>query len=164
MAVLLAEIFGAGDDRAVLLDQRRHDVVDRFEALGIARRIPGEEAENIVPGPRLRLGGGGQQILVAVGGDEVDLDVDLFLVGPLMAQLFERHIGAGHPVIPEADAQLPGGIGPAHKGRRQEGCRSAAVCSTVRRVVVICSSMPVIRSAKPLPRRWPVCAIVAANR
>ena len=52
MTILLAEIFGAGADRAVLLDQRRHDIVDRFEALGIPRRIPSEQAENVVSASR----------------------------------------------------------------------------------------------------------------
>ena len=97
MPVLLAEILGAGIDRAILLDQPRHDVVDRFETGGVAGRIPGGEAEDVVPGFRLRFGGDGQQILVAVGGDEIDLDIDLFLLRPLVAELVERFVGAGNP-------------------------------------------------------------------
>ena len=38
--------------------------------------------QDVVAGLGLRLGGGGQQELVAVGGDEVGLHLDLVLVGP----------------------------------------------------------------------------------
>src|SRR5215831_3052822 len=123
MAVLLAEIFGPGADRAVLLDQRRHDVVDWFEIVGLARRIPGGEAEDVVPRFRLRLRRDGQQILVAVGGNEVDLELDLFLFCPFATQRFERSIGAGNPMIPKPDAEFPGSMGTAHEGSRQYGRR-----------------------------------------
>ena len=73
MAVLLAEILGTGADRAVLPDQRCHDIIDRFEFVGLAGRVPSSEAEDVVSGFQLRLRHDGQQILVAVGGDEVNL-------------------------------------------------------------------------------------------
>ena len=71
-------------------------------------------------------GGGRQQQLVALRGDEVDLDLDLFLLAPLLDQLFGRAVGVRHPVIPEADRQLARRIGAAHercgdRGGRQRG-------------------------------------------
>jgi len=37
VTLLLGDIFDAGADLAVLGDQRRHDVVDRFEVVGLSR-------------------------------------------------------------------------------------------------------------------------------
>jgi len=89
MTVLLPQIRRAGADRAVLLDQGRHQIVDRFEVFGLARCIPCGEALDVVSGLGLRLGRDGQQILVAVRGDEVDLEIDLLLLRPLAAELFQ---------------------------------------------------------------------------
>ena len=129
MPVLLPEIFGAGIDRPVLLDELGHDIVDRFEVRGMARRVPRRQLHDVVPGPGLRLGGGGQQILVAVRGDEIDRDVDLFLVGPFAAELFQGAVSARHPMIPEPDRQPSRGMRPMdewrHKRHRHDArCRA----------------------------------------
>ena len=124
-AVRACEILDRRIDRAVLLDQLGHDVVDRLEALGVRRRLPGREGEDVVAGSRLRFGGDGQQVLVALRGDVVDRDLDLLLLGPFVAQRGRRVVGAGHPVVPEADRQLAGGVGAAHmrhRDRRRGGC------------------------------------------
>src|ERR1700726_3977075 len=53
---------------------------------------------------------------------------------PFAAELFERFVGAGDPMIPEPDAQFPGGMGAAHEGRRQyvsrqrRGLQHGAAC------------------------------------
>jgi hypothetical protein len=61
----------------------------------------------------LRFGGAGQQQLVALGGDEVDRDLDLLLLRPLLDQRLGGVVGVGDPVIPKADRQLARGIGAA---------------------------------------------------
>jgi hypothetical protein len=127
MTILLAEIGGAVADRTVLLDQGRHQIVGRFEAVGVARCIPSGETLNVVAGFRLRLGRNGQQILVAVRGDEIELEIDFLLLGPFLAELAQRLVGPGDPVVPEPDGQFPGGIGAAHKRRRQNRCRQRSV-------------------------------------
>jgi len=74
--------------------------------------------------PDLALRGDGQQQLITLAGDEVDLDLDLFLVGPLVDELAERIVGARHPMVPETDIEFAGGKGAAHKrrGQRDGGC------------------------------------------
>src|SRR5207253_1733129 len=95
MTVLPPEIFSTCADGTVLPDQLRHDVVDRIEVLGLPRRIPGGEGQDVVAGLRLRLGRDGQQVLVAVGSDKVGLQLDLLLLCPFAAELFEGFVGAG---------------------------------------------------------------------
>ena len=73
----------------------------------------------------LALGRGRQQKLVALRGDVVDLDIDLLIGGPLLDDRLRRLIGAGHPMIPETDRQLAGGVRAADIGCCQEcgrGC------------------------------------------
>ena len=132
-AVDLAEILDRGVDGAVLLDQRLHDVVDRHQLIGIARRQEGVLGENVVTRLRLRFRGRGQQQLVALRGDEVDLDVDFFLFGPFLDQRFGRSVGVGHPMVPEAHGQFTRGIGAANKRRGDKCRRRAAVPATKRR-------------------------------
>ena len=68
------------------LISRLHDVVDRLEVAGMLLRPPGRQREDVVAGLGLRLGGDGQQVLVALRGDVVDLDLDLLLGGPFLAR------------------------------------------------------------------------------
>ena len=126
-AVRACEIFDRRIDLAVELDQLGHDVVDRLEMVGVRLRLPGREGEDVVPGSRLRFGGDGQQVLVALRGDVVDRDLDLVLLAPFLAQRLRGIVGAGHPMVPEADRQLAGGVGAAHIRHRDRrgggGCR-----------------------------------------
>ena len=73
------------------------------------------------PDLRLPLRHQGQQILVAVGGDQIEGEVDLFLVGPFAAELAQDLAGARDPVVPGADGKLAGGVGAAHKGCGERG-------------------------------------------
>ena len=82
LAVEPREIFDRRVDLAVLLGQLGHDVVDRLETAGVRLRLPGREREDVVAGTRLRLGGDGEQVLVALRGDVVDRDFDLILLRP----------------------------------------------------------------------------------
>ena len=79
-------------------------------------RPPGRHGEDVVAGLGLRLGGDGQQQLVALRGDEVDRDFDLFLLRPFLDERFRRLVRAGHPVIPEADRELAGRMAPRTNG------------------------------------------------
>jgi hypothetical protein len=65
VALLLADIFGAEQNLAVLLDERTDQIVDRLELAGMGARLPVADPEDVVAGSRLRLRGGGQRQLVA---------------------------------------------------------------------------------------------------
>src|SRR5215475_7044878 len=58
--------------------------------------------EDVVARSRLPLGGDGDQQLVALRGNVVDLDLDLFFFRPFVDQGRGRAVGARHPMIPEA--------------------------------------------------------------
>src|SRR2546423_2143980 len=62
-------------------------------------------------------------------GDVVDLDIDSFLLAPILAELGQRVVCAGDPMVPETEAQLPGGIGAVHKGRGERGGRAGCGCA-----------------------------------
>ena len=124
-ALVLAEILDGAVDRAILLDQRLHDVVDGLQVQRLVLRPPGRHGQDVVAGFRLRLGGDGQQVLEALRGDVVDLHLDLLLGRPFLNQGFRGLVGAGHPVVPEADRELAGGVGGAHErgGNHRRRCR-----------------------------------------
>ncbi len=128
LAIDFAEIFDGAVHGAVLLDQRLHDVVHRHELVGVARRQPGREGEDVVARLGLRLGGSGQQQLVALRGDEVDVDLDLLLGRPLVDQSLGRIVGLGHPMVPQRQRELASRVGAAHERRDNEGrrCRCGA--------------------------------------
>ena len=107
-ALGLAEIFDRGIDRAVLLDQRLHDVVDRFELVGMVRRQPSGKGEDVVAGLGLGFGGDRQQKLLSLGRNVVDQNLDLFLGRPLLDQRLRRVVGARHPMVPKADREPAG--------------------------------------------------------
>ena len=107
---MLADIFGAEQHLAVLLDQRGHQIVDRLEVLGLGCRVPIGELQDVVAGSRLSLGRGGQRQLVALTGDEVDGEIDFLPLSPFAAQLRERLVGARDPMVPEPTGQLTGGV------------------------------------------------------
>ena len=79
------------------------------------------EMQRVVAGPGLRLGGLGQQQLVADRGDEVDVAPRPCSSRPRHRTCLLHHVVAGrHPVVPEADGDLAGGAGRC-------GCAPAAV-------------------------------------
>jgi hypothetical protein len=71
----------------------------------------------------LRLGRAGQQQLVALRGDEIDLDLDLLLGGPFVDQRLGRIVGVGYPMVPESQRELAGCVGAPHERRSDEGRR-----------------------------------------
>ena len=72
----------------------------------------------------LRFGGDGQQDLVALRGDVVDRTSTFSLAAHSLTSGCRRRVGARHPVIPEADRELAGGVRAAHERRRDQsgGC------------------------------------------
>ena len=85
--------------------------------LAWSARLPGREGEDVVARLGLRFGGDGQQVLVTLRGDVVDLQVDLVLGAPFLAQGLGGVVAAGHPVVPEHDRQLAGRMRGAHERR-----------------------------------------------
>ena len=81
--------------------------------------------DDIVAALGLRLGSDRQQEFIPLAGDIVDRDVDLFLLGPLVDQGLGGVVGAGHPMIPQADGQLAGSAGRAHERGCQTRCGGA---------------------------------------
>ena len=123
VAVLLADIGHRCGGRAVTLDQLGPDVVGVFELGGMGRPVPARQGDHVVTGLRLRLGRRCDHQLVALAGDVVDLDLDLFLRPPLVAQLGHRVVGAGNPMVPESHRHAARGIRAVHKGQRQRARR-----------------------------------------
>ena len=83
----------------------------------------------------LRLGGAGQEQLVALRGDVVDLDLDLFLVAPTRCTAWSRRCWRPAPNGPRTRRQLPAANAPWTKGAlRAVAAAAAAVPEPVRRV------------------------------
>ncbi len=101
----LGEIFGDRADRAVFLDQAVDHVVERLELVLVNTDVPVAMRHDVVAGAGLRFGGRGQLVLLALRGDVVDVNVDFVFVAPFLAELVERFVGAGHPVVPHAEGQ-----------------------------------------------------------
>ena len=116
----LAEIFHGAVDGAVLLDQWFHDVVHGLKQFCLGMRPPCRHRKDIVTGFRLAFGGNGQLNLVALAGDVIDRNLDLLLFGPLIDQIGTGLVGAGDPVVPEADGEFAGGVSAANIGRRDQ--------------------------------------------
>src|SRR5262249_58156193 len=79
---------------------------------------------NVMTRSRLRLGGDGQQVLVALPGDVIDRDLDLLLGRPFLAQRARGLVGARHPMVPEADREPAGSVGAVHM-RHRHSCGRA---------------------------------------
>ena len=63
----------------------REVFVDRVEIIRLGGYVPIRHLQDVVTGPGLRLGSGGQRELVTLAGDEVYGQLDFFPVGPLTA-------------------------------------------------------------------------------
>src|SRR5262249_47568546 len=113
------EILADGADLAVLRNELLHDVIERLEHAVMNLNIPVAMRHDVVAGAGLTFGGGGELVLLALRGDVVDLELDLVLLGPLVAQLGQRVVGAGHPMVPEAHAEAASRERAAHIRRRE---------------------------------------------
>ena len=106
----LGEIFGDRADRAVFLDERVDDVVKRLKHVLVDADVPVAMRHDVVTGAGLGLCRRGQFVLFALRGDVVDLHLAIVLGAPLVAELGQRVIGAGHPMVPNAERQRAGGV------------------------------------------------------
>ena len=100
--------------RTVLLDELADDVVERLERVGVDADIPIAVRHDVVTGAGLRLGGGGELVLLALPGDVIDSHLDAVLRAPFAAKRRQRVVGSGHPMIPHAKRQYPGGAATAN--------------------------------------------------
>ena len=91
---------GVGDG-AVGGDQGLHHVVQRDQVVGEFVHGPHVEGIGVVAGAGLGFGGHGEVDLATVDGEEVGLDFDLVLVGPIGDQLAHGVVAGGDPVVPE---------------------------------------------------------------
>ena len=106
----LAQELGSRRHLAVLLDERVHHVVERLELARVGEAVPGGVRQDVVTGARLRLRHDRPHVLVALAGDVVDLDVDLLLLAPVLAELGQRVVRPRDPVVPEAERERAGGM------------------------------------------------------
>ena len=120
----LGEIFGNRTDRAVLLDQLGNHVIERFEQALVDLNIPVAVRHDVVTGPGLRFRRGGQFIFLALGGDVVDVHIDLVLIAPFLADLIERLVGSRHPMVPATQRQRTRSIDTANIRRGNRRCRT----------------------------------------
>ena len=101
MSILLADLFDYRGDVAILRNQRFHDVVDRLQVAGLGGRRPSGKRHNIVTRLPLRLREDGEQ----ERGDEIDLEVDLLFLRPLVAKSRQSRVRPRQHVLPEANAK-----------------------------------------------------------
>jgi hypothetical protein len=97
-----------------LLDELADDVVERLERVGVDADIPIAVRHDVVAGAGLRLGGGGELVLLALPGDVIDPHLDAVLRAPFAAKRRRRFVGSRHPMIPHAKRQYPGGAATAN--------------------------------------------------
>jgi hypothetical protein len=114
------EIFVGGAKLAVLGYQPLHEIVDGIEAVGVLLHRPLVEGVDIMTGLGLRLGGLGH---VDIRGQEVDLHVDLVLLGPGTDQLSHCVVAGRHPMVPQRETELTGRACGADVHERQCGGR-----------------------------------------
>ena len=107
----------------MLLEQRCDRLVDRREIFRLGSHVPIRHLQDVVTGPGLRLGSGGQRELVTLAGDEVYCQIDFFPVGPLTAEFSERLVRARNPVAPEAAGKFSGRVGAVDERHRERGRR-----------------------------------------
>ena len=107
-ATYLGEILGRRTDRTILLDELIDDIVDRLEQPLMHLNVPVAMRHDVVTGAGLCFGGCGQLVLLPLRGNVVDTYFDFVLLAPFVAELGERIIRAGHPVIPAAECQFTG--------------------------------------------------------
>ena len=122
----LGKILGDRADRPVLLDQCADDIVEWLQHALVNLNVPIAMGHDVVAGAGLGFGGGGQLVLLALGGDVVDMNLHLVLLAPFVAELGQRVVGAGYPMVPAAQGQLAGGVCAPHVGRGQH--RGRAEC------------------------------------
>ena len=92
------------------------------------------ESIDVVPGLGLRFGRHGDVDLHADAGQEVELHIDLVLLGPGIDQLLHGGVAGGDPMVPEGQAQLAGGAGSADVDQRQGAVAAAESFNALRRV------------------------------
>ncbi len=113
----LGQIFGDRADRAVLRGELGDDVVERLQHVLVNTHVPVAMRHDVVTGAGLGFGRRGQLVLLALRGDVVDLDLAIVLGAPLIAKLGEGVVGAGHPMVPDAERQRAGGVAVFDIGR-----------------------------------------------
>src|SRR4029077_19866653 len=86
-ALDLGKIFGHRADRAVLLDERCGDLIERLEQLRMGADTPIPVRHNVVAGAGLRLSGRRQLVLLALRGDEIDFHLDIVFSSPREASV-----------------------------------------------------------------------------
>src|SRR5262249_28204090 len=79
---------------------------------------------NVMTRSRLRLGGDGQQVLVALPGDVIDRDPALLLAPPSLARRAGGLVAARPPRAPEADGEPAGSVGAVPMRHRDSGGRA----------------------------------------
>ena len=94
--------FGNGSVRS---DDVVDHVVDGNQAVLEHRDHVKFERKKVVPGPGARLRLGGQQQLVADGGDEVDRDLDVVGFAPSFQELLQDLIRARYPMVDDPEPQ-----------------------------------------------------------
>ena len=120
-----------------MLDELADDVIERLKHALMHLNVPVAMRHDIVAGAGLRFGGGGQLVLFALRRDVVDVDFDFVFLAPLVADLVEGLVGAGHPMVPAAERQLAGGVCASDIGRgnnggraKSSGLENGATCNT----------------------------------
>ena len=78
---------------------------------------------DVVTAFSLRLGSRGDEQLIALRGDVVDLHLNVILDAPLAAERGQRAVSIGDPMVPGADPHHASSISVLDIGRRDGGRR-----------------------------------------
>jgi hypothetical protein len=84
--------------------------------------VPVAVRHDVVAGAGLRFRRCRELVLLALRSDVIDTYVNLVFLAPLVAQLGERVVCAGHPMVPTAQGKTAGGIDAADVRRGNDRC------------------------------------------
>jgi hypothetical protein len=114
---------------AILFENGLHYVVNRLKQLGKTVGLPCRLTQYVVTRLRLCFGLAGQEKLVALARDVINLNLNFFSLSPFSNKIRRTLVRSGDPVIPETYGQLAGRIGAAPIRRSDECCRCRS-CSS----------------------------------
>src|SRR5262249_26337127 len=100
----LGEILGNRADLSVLFDKLTYQIVERFQHALMDLNVPIPMRHDVVTGARLRFSTGGEFVLLALRSDVIDMHLNLVLFAPFVAELGERVVCSGHPMVPATQA------------------------------------------------------------
>jgi len=156
LSLELGQILDARLERPIAGDDVADEVVDGLQRERVLRGFPVGELHDVVARSGLRFGRDREQQLVTLRGDEVDLDVDLFLLSPLWMILSATSFAPGTQWSHKPMDRLPAALALRTNGAAIVVADAATDVATKRRRVnalLVIAYPPLIASAARPDRR-----------